>query len=47
MAVTVAFDSFEVVFAYSFSPLHEMPDIFRHFMKCLTSRIVCNIYIVL
>ena len=29
--------------AYSFSPLHEMPDIFRHFMKCLTSRIACNI----
>ena len=28
----------------SFSPLHEMPDIFRHFMKCLTSRIACNIY---
>ena len=31
--------------AYSFSPLREMPDIFRHFMKCLTSRIACNIYI--
>jgi len=31
--------------AYSFSPLHETPDIFRHFMKCLTSRIACNIYI--
>ena len=30
--------------AYSFSPLHEMSDIFRHFMKCLTSRIACNIY---
>ena len=30
--------------AYSFSPLHEMPDIFRYFMKCLTSRIACNIY---
>ena len=28
--------------AYSFSPLHEMPDIFRHFMKCLTSRIACK-----
>ena len=35
MAVTVAFDSFEVVFAYSFLPLHEMPDI---------SLIACNIY---
>ena len=31
--------------AYSFSPLHETPDIFRHFMKCLTSRIASNIYI--
>ena len=31
--------------AYSFSPLHEMPDIFRHFMKCFTSRIACTIYI--
>ena len=30
--------------AYSFSPLHEMPDIFMHFIKCLTSRIACNIY---
>ena len=30
--------------AYSFLPLYEMPDIFRHFMKCLTSRIACNIY---
>ena len=30
--------------AYNFSPLHEMPNIFRHFMKCLTSRIACNIY---
>ena len=27
---------------YSFSPLHETLDIFRHFMKCLTSRIACN-----
>ena len=31
--------------AYNFSPLHEMPNIFRHFMKCLTSPIACNIYI--
>ena len=31
--------------AYRFSPLHEMPDIFRHFKKCLISQIVCNIYI--
>ena len=31
--------------AYSFSPPHEMPKIFRHFMKCLTSRIACNISI--
>ena len=31
--------------AYSFSPLHEIPDIFRHFMKCLTSGFACNIYI--
>ena len=30
--------------AYSFSPLHEMPDIFQHFMKCLTSRIAFNIH---
>ena len=30
--------------AYSFLPLYEMPDIFRHFMKCLTSQIACNIY---
>ena len=30
--------------AYSFSPLHEVPDIFRHFMKCLTSQIAYNIY---
>ena len=28
--------------AYSFSPLHEMPDIFRHLVKCLTSQIACN-----
>ena len=30
---------------YSFSPLHQKPDIFRHFMKCLISRTACNIYI--
>ena len=33
--------------ASSFSPLHEMPDIFMHFMKCFTSRIACTIYIYL
>ena len=31
--------------AYSFSPLHEITDIFRHLMKCLTSRIACYMYV--
>ena len=29
---------------YSFLPLDEVPDIFRHFMKCQTSQIACNIH---
>ena len=44
---SMAFQLFDVMPRPKFQSIHELPGNFRHYAKCLTKQIACNIYITL